>query len=187
MMKFIMNERGSISILTILLVIILASFGALTIGISYTSSILAQKNIEWVETFYRLEGEGEKQLSLLDIAVKEGIIACRDKLTTTNKEQFLDSLVNELNSTEHGWQAYPYEDYIDVKFIVSAGSSPGDINLSVAARIEASDFNLYQKENGIECDFLGESSYFRIIEWAEYQIATQGSDTDEFDGTIKDR
>jgi len=185
MMKFFREEKGSISILTILLVIVMASFGALTVGLSYTSSILAKKNIEWIETYYMLEGEGEKQLAILDQVIAKGLDDCEEKLVTTDIDQFIDCLTKSLNDQSQGWQAFPYEEYIDVKFTVSSGGDAGDINLSVVARIEASDFILTQDGNSIANDFTGSGSYFRVTQWVEYQVDTQSDGLDDFDGTVK--
>jgi hypothetical protein len=65
----ILNRRGSTSVLVILVIIVLATFGGVAVTSSWINMNLAAKNVAWNEEYYEREMQAEYMLAWIDSAL----------------------------------------------------------------------------------------------------------------------
>lgn len=67
----IVRERGSSSVLVIMVMLLLITFGVLAMMSSYSNLKIAKKNAEWTKDFYALESIAELDLVTFEMLFKE--------------------------------------------------------------------------------------------------------------------
>lgn len=67
----IRDERGSSSVLVIMIMLLLISFGVLTMMSSYSNLKMARKNAEWTKDFYALESLAQKSVAEFSAIFKQ--------------------------------------------------------------------------------------------------------------------
>lgn len=67
------NVRGSSSVLVIMIMLLLITFGVLAMMSSYSSLKIARKNAEWTKGYYALESEAELNIKQLAYIYKDAI------------------------------------------------------------------------------------------------------------------
>lgn len=97
------SERGSSSILVLLITITLVVFGVLSLVSAYANLKLSRKNAEWQKSYYSLDASGESLLQEIGsvLATAEG--AARKYIYDTDyTREHSDLLPDELQNTVHG-------------------------------------------------------------------------------------
>lgn len=69
--KIIKSNRGSSSVLVILIMVTLVVLGLMALMSTFSGLKLARKNAEWVKTYYVLDGKAENLLSGIDSCLKD--------------------------------------------------------------------------------------------------------------------
>lgn len=64
------RQNGSSSVLVIMIMLLLITFGVLAMMSSYSNLKIARKHAQWTREFYRLESIAEKDLNLVKSALK---------------------------------------------------------------------------------------------------------------------
>ena len=67
------NMRGSSSVLVIMIMLLLITFGVLAMMSSYSSLKIARKNADWTKGYYALESQAELSVRQLAVIYKEAI------------------------------------------------------------------------------------------------------------------
>lgn len=67
------NTRGSSSVLVIMIMLLLITFGVLAMMSSYSSLKIARKNAEWTKGYYALESQAELSVRQLSVIYKEAV------------------------------------------------------------------------------------------------------------------
>lgn len=103
------EQRGSSSVLVIMVLLMLITFGVLAMMTSYSNLKISRKNAEWTQSFYRLESLAENHLAQIETY----IIYSAD---------FADEYIEEMRYKEPSPQGfeYPWQDEIYKKWLISA-------------------------------------------------------------------
>jgi hypothetical protein len=71
--KRVREDRGSASVLVIMLMLMLITFGVLAMMSAYSNYKISKRNAEWTQTYYQLESDASDVLSKVDTAIKEAV------------------------------------------------------------------------------------------------------------------
>ncbi|MBE0449622.1 MAG: hypothetical protein IBX70_02130 [Clostridia bacterium] len=102
------EQRGSSSVLVIMVLLMLITFGVLAMMTSYSNLKISRKNAEWTQAFYKLESLARYHLA----EVETHIIHSAD---------FADEYIEEMRYKEPSPQGfdYPWQDEVYKKWLVS--------------------------------------------------------------------
>lgn len=103
------GQRGSSSVLVIMVLLMLITFGVLAMMTSYSNLKIARKNAEWTQDFYKLESLAGNHLA----EVESHIIFSAD---------FADEYIQGMRYKEPSPQGfdYPWQDEVYKKWLVSS-------------------------------------------------------------------
>ncbi|MDW7659802.1 MAG: hypothetical protein SCL54_00105 [Bacillota bacterium] len=103
------GQRGSSSVLVIMVLLMLITFGVLAMMTSYSGLKISRKNAEWTQAFYKLESMAGNHLA----EIETHIIYSAD---------FADEYIQEMRYKEPSPQGfdYPWQDEVYKKWLVSS-------------------------------------------------------------------
>ncbi len=90
-MRSLSNQRGAASVLVILLIVVLATFGAVAIMAAWTQNGLGIRTAQRTAAFYALDGEAERIIAKVD----QGLYEAQQKAANYMDTQFRENAVPE--------------------------------------------------------------------------------------------
>jgi hypothetical protein len=131
-MKVLKNQRGSTSVLVIILMVVLIVFGLAIFTTSLSSVRLANKKTQWTQSYYALEKESAHALASIDQLTKDIYQSIEDKaLLVSSIESLLSINTGELVITNQYTDKYDFEVNFNIDSIDNLKSKHIEVVLGI--------------------------------------------------------
>lgn len=155
--KFFNRRKGSSSVLVIMVMLMLITFGVLAMMSSYSNLKIARKNAQWVQGYYALESLTEKNLKALSLLLDDSTLTYVDILSQIEK---VDEDSFEFDPS---WLVYDDES--------------ANYYLSFLTHLETLERMMYVK---IEIDTSASGKLLNVVTWKELPRAFEYDDGIDF-------
>ena len=184
-------ERGAASVLVVFMMIILVTFGTLSLTASLANIRLGEKTVTWMDSFYNMDSEAERLCMEVDACLLMAENAAIAALPTGGFDELYYQEANralrELASSHTSVTVNGQGSSTQVEIHLSKGSEPGSHNLDVVLSLVKPEFILVQDPSGQPGWRRADSfmKHYNVLKWQEWQAPFEFEEAVSFwDGTI---
>jgi hypothetical protein len=185
------SNKGAASVLVVFMMIILVTFGTLSLTAALANERLGAKTVEWMTEYYTLDAQAERLCMAVDaclLSAEEAVVSALpgngfDLAYYQAARQALDAMAADMPQMEISGEG----DALRVEIRLSEGEEPGDQQLTVVLGLARPVFRLVRDMAGQGFwqrseDFV---KRYTVLKWQQWQVSfEQNDDLELWDGII---
>jgi hypothetical protein len=185
------SDKGAASVLVIFMMIILVTFGTLSLSAALANVRLGSKAVGWMTDYYELDAQAEFFCMEADAYLLSAERRAAPFLSESNyAEVYYLEARDALEDMAAGWldmEISGAENAVQVEMLFSKGSEPGDQNLTVVLGLAKPEFQLVQGVGGQASWRRGNGflKRYSVLKWQQWQVPfAQDGNLELWDGII---